>query len=101
MFRSKEEIDKIKQHESPPFVIENAVDVKLLLQYYAENKNKIIQKNTGPQVLTVPPGDNSLFHSLQNILKEYTGEFKVRNVHFFETEVPHVIHNDDTFENIK
>lgn len=98
MFRSKEEIDKIKQHESPPFVIENAVDVELFLQYYAENKNKIVQKNTGPQVLTIPPEDNFFFYSLQNILKENIGEFKVRNAHFFETEVPHVIHNDDVFE---
>lgn len=101
MKRTQEEINIIKQYESPPFVILNVVDAEVFLQYYLENKNKIIQKNTGPQVLTVPPGDNSLFHSLQNILKEYIGEFKVRNVHFFETEVPHVIHNDDTFENIK
>lgn len=101
MFRSKEEIDKIKQHESPPFVIENAVDVELFLQYYTENKNKIIQKNTGPRVFTIPPEDISLFYSLQILLKEYTGEFKVRNAHFFETEVPHVIHNDDVFEDSK
>jgi len=101
MRRTQEEINIIKQYESPPFVIENVVDVKLLLQYYAENKNKIIQKNTGPQVLTVPPEDSPLFYSLQNILKEYIGEFKVRNAHFFETEVPHVIHNDDIFEDSK
>ena len=101
MKRTQEEINIIKQYESPPFVIENVVDVKAFLQYYAENKNKVIKKNTGPQVLTVPPEDNSLFHSLQNILKEYIGEFKVRNAHFFETEVPHVIHNDDIFEDSK
>jgi hypothetical protein len=101
MFRSKDEINKIKQHESPPFVIENVVDVKAFLQYYAENKNKVIKKNTGPQVLTIPPKDNFLFYNLEIILKKYVGEFKVRNAHFFETEVPHVIHNDDIFEDSK
>lgn len=101
MKRTHEEISIIKKNESPPFIIPNIINPNPFLKYFFFNRNKIIQKKTGPRILTIENTNNPLFINLENILKKYVGKFKVRNAHFFETKVPHVIHNDDTFENIK
>lgn len=94
--RSIEQINFIKQEQSPPKQILNLVNEKkinFLLDYY-NNSTDIIIKNTGPKVLKVNPGEGIIDDIIEN-LKSVIGNFEVRAAHFFDVSRPHIIHNDD------
>jgi hypothetical protein len=60
---------------------------------------QVIKKNTGPVTLDLNLFSKNLI--LQNILdklKKEIGNFEITAAFFFETDYPHIIHNDDTFE---
>jgi len=97
VMRTKEQIDRIQSTHGNPISIKNIVDVEPLKNYYKDNSNKIIQKNTGPKILEVDPNE-LLFSNLIYNIKRSVGEFEVRYIHYFDVTHPHIIHNDDTFE---
>lgn len=94
--RSLDQINLIKQEQSPPTQVLNLIDnnkINFLLDYY-HNSNDVVEKNTGPKVLKVEPGYGIIDDIIED-LKPIIGDFKVRTAHFFDVSKPHIIHNDD------
>lgn len=107
--RTQEEIDKIKSRFSKPYTIYGLLtddDIKHLVSIFKNsNQDKIsgyegkIKKNTGPVTLGLEPFlDDPVIVKIFNKLKEHLGEFEMNAGFFFETDYPHIIHNDDTFD---
>ena len=95
--RTQEQIQDIKQGQGDPYVIRDVADVNSLYKYYVLNKDKVIQKNTGPKVLEVNANEK-VFEPLIASLKQQVGEFDIRYIHYFDVTDPHIIHNDDEFD---
>ena len=94
--RTIEQIEKLKETHSDPQQVKNLLNekkVNFLLDYYHNSKN-VEEKNTGPKVLYVEPGEGIIDDVLEN-LKSVIGDFKVRSAHFFDVSKPHILHNDD------
>lgn len=93
--RTQEQIDFIKSTHSNPVQLHNVLDEAqietLLTAYHTSSK---IEKNTGPKVVYVNEGDG-LIDNVLSYLRDTFGNFKLRSAHFFETDVPHVLHIDD------
>lgn len=107
--RTQEEIDRIKSRFSEPYVIYGLLteaDIKHLVSIFrTHNQDKIngyegkIKKNTGPVTLGLEPFlEDPVVKKIFSRLKEHIGEFEMNAGFFFETDFPHIIHNDDTFD---
>jgi len=99
--RSRQQITKLKKAQSPPVSITDiSIEVDKYLNFYYENKNHWVIKNTGPTFLQIEKVDknNELLQPIVNKLKDRFGSFKIRTSHIFDVTSPHVIHNDDTPE---
>ena len=96
LMRTQQQINKIKQGQSNPFSV---IDVPIvgLLDYYFENQHGVLQKTTGPRVLTVDPM-HKIFYPLLSKLQNTIDPCKVRYMHYFDVTDPHILHNDDEFE---
>jgi hypothetical protein len=101
--RSTDQIKKIQSKISDPYSVENFLtefEVQHLISLYENHQSTDkIYKNTGPITLNINHYLNdevvsSIIYRLQN----YIGIFEITAAFFFQTNVPHVIHNDDTFE---
>ena len=95
--RTDEQIAEIKRHHSAPTQTLNLLNqekVNFLLDYY-NNSNNVIEKNTGPKVLYVKPGEGIIDDILEKLVP-IIGNFNVRSAHFFDVKRPHVLHNDDS-----
>ena len=98
--RTPEQIKKIKERVSDPYVVDHFLSNSDLLELIAlYNKGKKTHKNTGPITLDI----NNLLKEdvFQRVLagiQSEIGTFEVTAGLFFETTYPHIIHNDDTFE---
>jgi hypothetical protein len=69
-----------------------------LINLFKNDRNKII-KNTGPIILNLSSYfDDPVIKKIINQLKTQIGDFEITASFFFETDYPHIIHNDDTFE---
>lgn len=107
--RTQEEIDRIKSRFSKPYTIYGLLDdedIKHLISIFRNsNQDKIngyegkIKKNTGPITLGLEPFlDDPVIVKIFNKLKDHIGDFEMNAGFFFETDYPHIIHNDDTFD---
>jgi len=95
--RTKQQIDKIKEKQSPPiqqFIFLNELEVEQLLLYYKNNSDKAEIKPTGPKCLYIKEGEGVIDYILVK-LRDKFGDFKLRNAQIFDTTVPHILHNDD------
>lgn len=106
--RTIEQIEQIKSRVSDPYVIEDFIsdeEINHLINIYKSSDNSYdanvakVYKNTGPVVLNL----YNLMHDkvISNILykiKDIIGPYEITAAFFFETNYPHVIHNDDLMQ---
>jgi hypothetical protein len=101
--RTPEQISQIKTTVRDPYEIKNILSadevrklVDLFENHSADNK---IYKNTGPITLDLKSNiSNPLIIKILALIKNSIGPFEITSAFFFQTEFPHIIHNDDTFE---
>ena len=51
--RSQDKIEKLQKTHSKPFSVQGIVEVDPLLDYYFNNQQDVIKKNTGPSMLKI------------------------------------------------
>jgi hypothetical protein len=102
--RTQEEKNKIISNLSEPFSVEKFLDsneIDTLVNIFKNDKSKVY-KNTGPITVNIPKKDLTelpIFQKLLEKLKPYIGDnFEVYTAFLFYVEVPHVIHNDDSYD---
>jgi hypothetical protein len=101
--RTPEQISQIKTTVQDPYEIKNILtveEVNCLIEIFnnhsADNK---IYKNTGPITLDLKSYINDpLIIKILASIEKSIGPFEITAAFFFQTEFPHIIHNDDTFE---
>ena len=98
MLRTNIDIQNIQKHHITPTSIECPFDTNIYLRYLNENKNRVIQKNTGPRVLNLWRETPLVIQDLVNYLQGIFGKFYVTSTLIFNVNAPHVIHNDDDLE---
>jgi len=99
--RTSEQIYNIQKTISNPYAVADLLshdDCIHLINLFKNDRNKII-KNTGPITLNLSSYfDDLVIKKIINQLKTHIGDFEITASFFFETDYPHIIHNDDTFE---
>jgi hypothetical protein len=102
--RTQADKNKIISNLTAPFSVENFLDrdeIQILVDIFKNDQMKIY-KNTGPVTVNVPKTDLKDLPIFQTILKRlqpFIGEnFEVYTAFLFYVEVPHIIHNDDSFD---
>jgi hypothetical protein len=99
--RTSEQIFKIKKTITDPFSVENflSADEILYLVELFNTSQKKIYKNTGPITVDLKPYfADPVVEKIITRLKNHILDFEITAAFFFQTDYPHVIHNDDTFE---
>lgn len=98
--RTAEQIEKIKSRFSDPFLVESfltANDVQELIAIYESHSDKTY-KNTGPVTVDINQYlTTDIFKSILDKIEAHIGPFTVAAGMFFQTDYPHIVHNDDTF----
>jgi hypothetical protein len=97
--RSDEYKNKIINNLSSPYRIDNFItetERNLLKDYFNDSSHKII-KNTGPIVLHLSEYDyqNEVLYGIKTRVEQLLNS-SVYFGHFFYTNRPHIIHNDDS-----
>lgn len=98
--RNIEQINQIKSRISDPYCIENFLsqeEVEHLINLYKGNTSKI-KKNTGPITLNLQLCMDQVVKNILTRISSIIGDYEITAALFFETDYPHIIHNDDTFE---
>jgi hypothetical protein len=102
--RSNEDKEKIISNLAEPFSVDSFLtseEIAMLIDMFKAGKNKIY-KNTGPVTVDIPVEEiknSDLFQNILDRLKPYIGEnFEVYTAFLFYVEIPHIIHNDDSFD---
>jgi hypothetical protein len=101
--RTPDQILKIKTAIQDPYEIKNILsneEVNCLIDIFKRHPldNKIY-KNTGPITLDLKSyTEHPLIVKILALIENSIGPFKITAAFFFQTEFPHIIHNDDTFE---
>lgn len=102
--RLQEHKDRIISNLSEPFSVDsflNKDEIDTLIEIFKKNETKIY-KNTGPVTVDIPKKNLTEFPIFQKILeklKPYIGEnFEVYTSFLFYVEIPHIIHNDDSYD---
>ena len=98
--RSHEQITRIKQRISSPYVISNFIsadEIEHLVNLYKDHP-ALVKKNTGPVTLNLMLCVDDVVNNILGRLQEHIGKFEITAALFFKTDYPHVIHNDDTYE---
>jgi hypothetical protein len=101
--RTPDQISQIKTTVRDPYEIKNILTVEevnclieIFNNYPADNK---IYKNTGPITLDLKSNiDNPIIIKIIASIENSIGPFEITAAFFFQTEFPHIIHNDDSFE---
>lgn len=106
--RSNQEIEIISSSLDSPFSVHKFLSLQEidhlvsifetadLKQNFYEGK---IKKNTGPVTLDLNLfSQDAVVKNVLERLKKHIGDFEITASLFFETDYPHIIHNDDTFE---
>jgi hypothetical protein len=103
--RTSDQIAEIEKTFEDPYTISNFIsedEIKHLLSIYknASSKNSpLVYKNTGPVTLDLYPYmQDSVIDAMIKKIKTIIGDYEITASFFFETDYPHIIHNDDTFE---
>lgn len=99
--RSQLHKDYISSNLIEPFTIEkflNEDEIKELISIYEQEQNKVF-KNTGPITVNVNDDmkDYPVFQKIFSRIKTFIGECEIYTAFLFYVEIPHVIHNDDSF----
>jgi hypothetical protein len=99
--RTVDQINNIRKNISDPCSVSEFIsleDINHLIAIF-ENDTTKIKKNTGPVTVNLAPyfGDSVVKNIITKIKKEI-GNIEITAAFFFQTEFPHIIHNDDTFE---
>lgn len=97
--RTSEDINAIKNTLGDSKIFADVLSpekIEFLLTTYYNDNNKI-KKATGPTVAQVKEGDG-IIDDVIEYLRAEVGDFKIRYAHYFETDTPHIIHNDDAFD---
>ncbi len=101
--RTPDQILQIKTTIQDPYEIKNILtvdEVNCLIDIFkshpADNK---IYKNTGPITLDLKSYvEHPLIKKILSLIENSIGPFEITAAFFFQTEFPHIIHNDDSFE---
>jgi len=101
--RTPDQILQIKTTIQDPYEIKNILtvdEVNCLIDIFkshpADNK---IYKNTGPVTLDLKSYvEHPLITKIFSLIENSIGPFEITAAFFFQTEFPHIIHNDDSFE---
>ena len=102
--RSPEQIASIKQTFNDPYVVNNFLskeDIDTLVDIFRSSNvlGPKVYKNTGPVTLDIAPyKDLDVVKKILSKIESKIGPYEITAGFFFETNYPHVIHNDDTFE---
>lgn len=98
--RTVEQIERIKSRFSDPFLVESFLtesEIQELISIY-ENHTEKTYKNTGPITVDINSYlTTDIFKSILDKIQSHIGPFNVAAGMFFQTDYPHIIHNDDTF----
>jgi hypothetical protein len=99
--RTSEQISKIKTTITDPFSVENFLssdEVAYLVDLFDKSQEKTY-KNTGPITVDLKPYfSDPVVEKIIAKLKDHILDFEITAAFFFQTDYPHIIHNDDTFE---
>lgn len=99
--RTYEDKHCIEQRLSEPYIIENFItdDERVQLIDYFKKSDRKIYKITGPITLHLDETDykTDLFKTLLARIQEEI-HAEVYFGHFFYTQIPHIIHNDDSYD---
>lgn len=99
--RNQEQINNIKSRFSDPYSVPDFLthmDLADLFLIWDTADNKIV-KPTGPITMDIAPHlDRPVFKKILAKIEEHIGTFEITAGFFFHTDIPHVIHNDDTHE---
>lgn len=106
--RTLEQITNIKSRISDPYSIENFLsesDIDHLKAIYRSSDNfydkavSKVYKNTGPVVLNLNLLlEDPIISKILNKIQDQIGTYEITAAFFFETDYPHVIHNDDLMQ---
>jgi len=103
--RTAAQIADIEKTFEDPYSIPNFISMKEidhLISIYknAGGKNSpLVYKNTGPVTLDLEPyKQDSVIDTILEKIKKVIGDYEITAAFFFQTDYPHIIHNDDTFE---
>lgn len=103
--RNSKIIENIKKNFSDPYVVKNFIndqDLNYLISLFETSSdiNKpYVYKNTGPVTLDLKHFDNDkVVNDIYNRLRIQIGPFIITSGFFFQTNYPHILHNDDTYE---
>jgi len=99
--RTCEQIAKIKKTITDPCSIQDFLsveEVSYLLELF-DNAQEKTHKNTGPITVDLQPYfSDTVVATIIEKLKDHIGDFTITSALFFQTDYPHIVHNDDTFE---
>ena len=107
--RTEAQINDIKSRIIDPYSINNFLsddEVKYLVNIFENHDNSQIDpalnkvyKNTGPVVLNLRPYiDDPVISKILSNIKDDIGPYEITTGFFFQTNFPHIIHNDDLFQ---
>jgi hypothetical protein len=101
--RTSNQILKIKKTIQDPYEVKNllsSAEINSLIEMFnnRSSDNKIY-KNTGPVTLDLAPYFyHPIIKKIFSLIEENIGPFEITSSFFFQTDFPHIIHNDDSFE---
>lgn len=99
--RTLEQINKIKQTFSDPYVVSDFItetEIGQLENIFNVAHSKVY-KNTGPITLDLRMYLNHpVVADILSKIEKQIGQFEINSAFFFQTDYPHIIHNDDMFE---
>lgn len=107
--RNQSQINSIKSRIIDPYAIDNFLsdeEVKYLVTMFEDHKDnevnfteRKVYKNTGPVTLDIRPRINDpVMSKILTKIKSAIGPYEITAGFFFQTNYPHIIHNDDLFQ---
>jgi hypothetical protein len=71
----------------------------LIEMFNNQSSDNKIYKNTGPVTLDLSPYFyHPIIKKIFSLIEQNIGPFEITSAFFFQTDFPHIIHNDDSFE---
>jgi hypothetical protein len=102
--RTQSQINKIKDRVINPYSVNNFLsehEIQYLIDLFEnqDQPHQIIYKNTGPITLNLRNYVEDLIISkILERIKIEIGPYEITAAFFFQTNYPHIIHNDDLFQ---
>lgn len=104
--RTAKQISDIKEQISDPYAVSNFLpidDIAYLVNLFNSHKDSNthpkVYKNTGPVTLDIRMYINDpVIAKILKKIKDEIGHYEITAGFFFDTNYPHIIHNDDLFQ---